>query len=48
MEWSGVEWCGVAKVLLPNGNSWDALHTGNAKWKGCVSELMLCVVCRTL
>ena len=27
---SGVEWCGVPKALLPNGNA-GVLHTGNAK-----------------
>ena len=38
-------WCGVPKALLPNGNGRDALHTGNAKQEGCVSERVLCVVC---
>ena len=38
-------WSGVLKVLLPNGNSRDALHTGNAKREGCVSKhALLCVV----
>ena len=41
--WCGVVWCGVPKALLPNGNGRDALHTGNAKREGCVSERMLCV-----
>ena len=41
--WCGVVWCGVPKALLPNGNGRDALHTGNAKWEGCVSKL--CVWC---
>ena len=43
--WCGVVWCGVLKALLPNGNGQDALHTGNAKREGCVSECALCVVC---
>ena len=43
--WCGVVWCGVPKALLPNGNGWDALHTDNAKWEGCVSKPALCVVC---
>ena len=37
--------CGVPKVLLPNGNGRDALHTRNAKQEDCVSERMLRVVC---
>ena len=40
-----VVWCGVPKALLPNGNSRDALRTGNAKWEGCVYRHVLCVVC---
>ena len=32
----GVVWCYVPKALLPNGNGWDALHTGIAKREGCV------------
>ena len=41
--WGRVD--GVPKALLLNGNGRDALHTGNAKREGCVSQRALCVVC---
>ena len=43
--WCGVVWCGVPKTLLSIGNGRDALHTGNAKREGCVSERVMCTVC---
>ena len=49
--WCGVvwcaAWCGVVcrRRCYQDGNGRDALHTGNPKREGCVSECMLCVVC---
>ena len=44
VPWFGLQ-CSVLKALLPNGIGWDVLHTGNAKWEGCVCERALRVVC---